>query len=543
MSSTALIEIGANVKAASKNGFTPLVFAVTKNDVPSIKALLAAGADPESARWRRAALPLIVAMSYRHTAAALALLEGGADVNITRSGRQHAAARRGAAGRSGGRQGAARERRRSRTCARRDRRVAGGGRGGGGGFRGGPSGEQTPLMMAARGDHEDVMRALVAAGADPSLRAQDGSNVLMAAAGGARLKTFKYAYELDPDVDVVTTPAGNTIMHVSVALNGRTQPEVVEVMQFLADRGAKLDEMNAAGRTPIALADGLPVDLAVDLLTKLLTERGEKPKIPSEALSRDDPPRDATPIRQSHAGVLLLEPRLTSVLVVGAQEPTKTVADGVYTDAQAVRGSAAYDAACTQCHRADLTGADGPALRDERFAGISPVKISKPSTRRSRRRCRERRPGKSRRQRLSRHRRARAEGERISRRRPQELTAERSEHPRPARPAQASASGRRFLVRRVVGCLTPGPDNTWMLTNAAEPVSVVVSPGPRRRHPRTVRAKPLGSQTFHLLDAMAYNPRVVQRSQDVRPRTADQAADRAANDDQLLRDDRAQLCN
>ena len=34
-------------------------------------------------------------------------------------------------------------------------------------------------------------------------------------------------------------------------MNGRTQPEVVEVMQFLADHGAKLDEMNAAGRTPI----------------------------------------------------------------------------------------------------------------------------------------------------------------------------------------------------------------------------------------------------------------------------------------------------
>ena len=74
-------------------------------------------------------------------------------------------------------------------------------------------------------------------------------------------------------------------MHVAVGLNGRTQPEVCEVIQFLADHGAKLDEMNAAGRTPIALADGLPVDLAVDLLTKLITESGEKPKIPSKRLN------------------------------------------------------------------------------------------------------------------------------------------------------------------------------------------------------------------------------------------------------------------
>ena len=103
----------------------------------------------------------------------------------------------------------------------------------------------------------------------------------MAAAAGGRLSTVKYAYELDPDVSVVTTPAGNTIMHLAVALNGRTQAEVVEIMQFIIDRGGKLDEMNAAGRTPIAIADNLPVDLAVDLLTKLITERGGTPKIKS----------------------------------------------------------------------------------------------------------------------------------------------------------------------------------------------------------------------------------------------------------------------
>jgi hypothetical protein len=54
------------------------------------------------------------------------------------------------------------------------------------------------------------------------------------------------------------------------------------VIQFLADHGAALDELNAAGRTPIAIADNLPVDLAVDLLTRLITERGGKPKIPSK---------------------------------------------------------------------------------------------------------------------------------------------------------------------------------------------------------------------------------------------------------------------
>ena len=109
-----------------------------------------------------------------------------------------------------------------------------------------------------------------------------GIYLLMAAAAGARLKTFKYVYELDPHVDVVAAAANTTIMHAAVTQNGRSQPEVCEVIQFLADHGAALDELDAAGRTPIVAADSLPVDQAVDLLTKLITDRGGKPKIPSK---------------------------------------------------------------------------------------------------------------------------------------------------------------------------------------------------------------------------------------------------------------------
>jgi len=256
-----------------------LVFATTKNDVESVKILLAAGADP-NVTLPSGTKPLMVAMSYRNTAAALALIDGGADLNARdRAGitSLHVAAQQGdlEVVRKLLSKGVDPNIRTPRSNA------AAGGRGGGGGFRPAASGEQTPLMMAARGDHEDVMRALVAGGADPLLRAQDGANLLMAAAAGARLQTFKYAYELDPNVDIVTETTNNTPMHLVVNLNGRTQPEVVELIQFLADHGAKIDEMNAAGRTPIALADGQPVDLAVDLLTKLITERGDKPKIPS----------------------------------------------------------------------------------------------------------------------------------------------------------------------------------------------------------------------------------------------------------------------
>jgi ankyrin repeat protein len=274
-----LIEIGAKVDAASKTGFTPLVFATIKDEVASIKALLRAGANPNLALLS-GTRPLIVAMQYRHTAAALALIEGGADITVRdRAGNTtlHMAAQAGAMNLV-----TALLARRADPNARTPKSTApAGARGGGGGGRGGTAGEQTPLMVAARADHQDVMRALVAAGADPSLRAQDGTSLLMAAASGARLATFQYAYSIDSNLDAQTT-TGNMVMHVAVGMNGRTQPEVCEVIQFLADHGAKLDELNGAGRTPIAIADNLPVDLAVDLLTKLITERGGKPKIPSK---------------------------------------------------------------------------------------------------------------------------------------------------------------------------------------------------------------------------------------------------------------------
>jgi uncharacterized protein len=274
-----LIKMGAKVDAASTTGFTPLVFAIVEGDVPSINALLHAGANP-NVTLQSGARPVIVAMQYKHTDAALALLEGGADLNVRdRAGNTalHLAAQVGDLKlvQALVAKGADPNVRTPRAA------VAAGGRGGGGGGRGAPAGEQTPLMLAARSDHADVMRALVAAGADPAIRAQDGTSLLMAASSGARLATFKYAYEIDPHVDVVTT-AGNTVMHTAVAINGRTQPEVCEVIQFLAERGARLDELNAAGRTPISIADNLPVDLAVDLLTRLITDRGDKPKIPSK---------------------------------------------------------------------------------------------------------------------------------------------------------------------------------------------------------------------------------------------------------------------
>lgn len=189
---------------------------------------------------------------------------------------------------------------------------------------------------------------------------------------------------------------------------------------------------------------------------------------------------------------------------VHAQESAKTVADRVYSEEQATRGAASYDTACSGCHRPDLGGANGPALRGERFARIFAGKdlktlYTKIATTMPRGAAASlgdavyldivahilRENGFP-------------AGE-------SELTAEALSTlqviPGRAKPPPPVGD---FSFVEVVGCLTPGPENTWMLTNASEPASLAVN-GPALRQ-ATVTDKPLGTQQFRLLDAMAYDP-------------------------------------
>jgi len=105
----------------------------------------------------------------------------------------------------------------------------------------------------------------------------------MAAVGSGHVEIVKYVFELDPDVKAVNT-TGGTVMHASVTgtMANSTQPEICKVIQFLADKGAPLDEKDARGRTPIDLADPLPIDQAEDLLTKLIIKSGAVPKTRSK---------------------------------------------------------------------------------------------------------------------------------------------------------------------------------------------------------------------------------------------------------------------
>ena len=187
-----------------------------------------------------------------------------------------------------------------------------------------------------------------------------------------------------------------------------------------------------------------------------------------------------------------------------AQENQKTVADGVYTDAQAARGAAVYDGACSGCHRADLGGATGPSLRDQRFAREFAGKDLRSLFTKTATTMPRNAPASL--------------GDNVyldivahllkengfgagSR----ELTTDALDGIRvlPGRPKPLPPIGD-FSYVEVVGCLTAGPQRTWTLTRASEPVAAVptASAAPRQAG----APMPPGTQTIHLVDAMAYAP-------------------------------------
>jgi cytochrome c5 len=195
---------------------------------------------------------------------------------------------------------------------------------------------------------------------------------------------------------------------------------------------------------------------------------------------------------------------LSIAMTAYAQESARTVADGVYTDTQAARGAAVYDGACSGCHRADLGGATGPSLKEQRFAREFAGKDLKALFTKIAATMPRNAPGSL--------------GDNVNLdilahllkengfpAGSEELTAGGLEGVRvvPGRPKPPPPIGD-FSYVEVVGCLTTGPQNTWMLSRASAPVAAVAAT-PASSTPAAT-ATPLGTETFHLLDAMAYAP-------------------------------------
>lgn len=121
----------------------------------------------------------------------------------------------------------------------------------------------TAFLLAAKAADVEVMRLLLAHGADPTIFTADNITPLMAAAGIAWASNQDRASEeevleavtllvdeLGADVNF-TSDVGETAMHAA-AYRGANS-----VVQFLFDRGAQLDVVAKDGRTPLTVAEGV----------------------------------------------------------------------------------------------------------------------------------------------------------------------------------------------------------------------------------------------------------------------------------------------
>jgi len=300
-----LIDHRADIRARSNSGATPLLFAVRRGDLAAVRALVAAGADVKAAR-PDGATPLLVAVINGHEDLVDFLLDKGADPNVEGGSTELTV------------QGV-----RARPMELKYRKLTNNERDSEGVSRGNIFGKPlqaavhvanwhisdqfiavkidrvrviksllahgadvngrismeeprwsgaryrrhlagaTAFLLAAKSADVEVMRLLLAHGADPALGTEENITPLMAAAGIAWasnqdrasesqvLEAVKLLVEeLGADVNQVSD-LGETAMHAA-AYRGANS-----VVQYLFDKGAKLDVVAKDGRTPLIVADGV----------------------------------------------------------------------------------------------------------------------------------------------------------------------------------------------------------------------------------------------------------------------------------------------
>jgi len=318
----ALIESHADLQAHTKQGFTPLHFAARVGDLESVKLLLAAGVDvnlltqssePEGPRSGGGSgyTPLLVAAMRAQVETALYLLDHGADPNISASGMTplHWAstswegfASNPVYGFQDPMSGIPDRQSKLRLVkallahganvnARMTKRQPS--------FATGytDSVGATPFLLAASVDDVDMMRILLAAGADPKIATATNATAIMAATGlnhgiGESLLTEKDASEaVKLLLDLGLDAKGETTFGEN-ALFGPAYRGWNTLLAQLIDLGVNVNAVSKAGVTPYLAAAGYGDRLGGVLYNKegaeLLLKHGADPKLghPCEAQNK-----------------------------------------------------------------------------------------------------------------------------------------------------------------------------------------------------------------------------------------------------------------
>ena len=319
-----LIEAGADIHKRLDSGFTAFLFAARNGRIEVIRTLLKAGSDagesivtekddrPQAGRAPvNGTSALLLAVENGHFELAMQLVKAGADPNDQRSGFTplHALTRVRKPNRgddiSGQPPPAGSGRLTSLGFVREivassadvNARLVRGEPDRAGLTRKGA----TPLLLASKTADIELMKLLVELGADPLAPNADGATPLMAAAGlGCRapdeeagteaecVEAVSYLLSLGADVNSVDKN-GETPMH------GAAYKSLPKMVQFLADRGAKIEvwnHRNKSGWSPILIAEGFrpgnfkPSAETLDALHRVMREAGITPPPPTP---RPDP--------------------------------------------------------------------------------------------------------------------------------------------------------------------------------------------------------------------------------------------------------------
>jgi ankyrin len=238
-----LLDAGANINLQSANGSPSLVVAITNNHLQLALFLLEKGADPNLADrfWKRT--PLYAAVEIRNMdftresppplpnatdpmVLIKALLARGANPNAQVNTTPVRGFMQGSANWVN--------------------------------FDG-----QTPFIRAALAGDITLMRVLLEHGADPTIKTNEGSTALMAAAGVNFVvsQTFMRSSEEYLEAARLCLEKGNDVNAVNAqgitAMHGATNRGFDDMVKLLAAAGARLDVPDKQGRTPMTYAEGV----------------------------------------------------------------------------------------------------------------------------------------------------------------------------------------------------------------------------------------------------------------------------------------------
>jgi ankyrin repeat protein len=222
-----LLDQGASVDARDRLGARPLSHAAKSGHLQMVDLLLARGA-PIDARNLAGATALYFAAEGSHISIAQRLMERGADVKLT--------------GRSG----------------------------------------ISPVAAAAYAGNDVIVEALLAHGADERTADETGKPPIVYAAAGARLDILKRLLARNIDVNARYSNDLTVLMWASGPDDKAPEAQAVQVISYLLDAGARIDDRDDRGRTALMIA----AEGGHEEIANLLVARGADASLKDKAGKR-----------------------------------------------------------------------------------------------------------------------------------------------------------------------------------------------------------------------------------------------------------------